>query len=190
MLINLLDKDSIQLAIDKLKKMGSTKNGKTAQGKGYIVSLLKDGTKYMRSIMPQDTGYLRETTDYDESTGKILVDAYYAAFVEYGTGIVGANSPHEHAGKWQYDASGYGKSGWYYRNNETGVAGFTRGQPASAFLLKTAQYLKKLGGDQIKVKVFANLDYSYETDIDEESKKLGLKPETRHYKFYDEYEVQ
>uniref|UniRef100_UPI0022E27273 hypothetical protein n=1 Tax=[Eubacterium] hominis TaxID=2764325 RepID=UPI0022E27273 len=37
----------------------------------------------------------------------------YSAFVEYGTGIVGAGT-HPDSGDYQYDENGHGDSGWFF----------------------------------------------------------------------------
>ncbi|WP_195395320.1 hypothetical protein [Holdemania sp. 1001302B_160321_E10] len=59
----------------------------------------------------------------------------YSAFVEYGTGIVGASDPHPNAGSdgWQYDTNGHGEEGWYYLD-KAGKLHFTAGMPAHRFL--------------------------------------------------------
>lgn len=40
----------------------------------------------------------------------------YAVFVEFGTGVMGEESPHPKAGEegWEYDVGGHGDSGWWY----------------------------------------------------------------------------
>lgn len=42
----------------------------------------------------------------------IGVGTDYAVYVEFGTGIKGASSPHQNA--WTYDVNGHGAEGWWY----------------------------------------------------------------------------
>ncbi len=56
----------------------------------------------------------------------------YSAFVEYGTGVVGAGT-HPESGDYQYDENGHGDSGWFFFDNE-GTLHWTRGMEAHAYL--------------------------------------------------------
>lgn len=64
---------------------------------------------------------------YARSTNQI--DTYR----EFGTGIVGSNSPHvdEMLAKsgWKYDVNNHGEKGWIYPKQD-GSFGWTKGQPA------------------------------------------------------------
>lgn len=79
----------------------------------------------------------------------------YAWFVEYGTGVVGAASPHPEAGAagWNYDINGHGEDGWFYPygksnkhkfrfNPETGkYQPWTDGEPAKPFMYDSRQHI-------------------------------------------------
>lgn len=91
----------------------------------------------------------------------IVIGSDYASFVEYGTGIVGQNSPHPKALKigWIYDVNGHGYSGWWYPTTEEALSkypnspkrviggqvyGFTRGQESKPFVYKTWLYATRI----------------------------------------------
>ena len=78
--------------------------------------------------------------------GVIWSDAYYAAFVEYGTGIVGERAPHPGAESdmWTYDVNGHGDEGWWYLNNGWH---FTTGMAARPFLYETRLMLEQQAPD-------------------------------------------
>lgn len=77
--------------------------------------------------------------------GFIRVNADYGMFVEFGTGIVGANNSHhpaQNAFAWEYDIHGHGNAGWWYPGDD-GKPHWTKGQPSRPFLYETAQQLKR-----------------------------------------------
>lgn len=79
----------------------------------------------------------------------IRVGASYSAFVEYGTGIVGAtNTPHPDMGTWDYDINNHGEKGWWYptespypnqptRTINGKLYAWTKGEPSRPFMYKT-----------------------------------------------------
>lgn len=72
----------------------------------------------------------------------IFTDSPYAVYVEFGTGIVGSNDPHDLAfdKQYKYDVNHHGEKGWvYYKNDEYH---WTAGQPASPFMYNTAIELR------------------------------------------------
>ena len=81
-----------------------------------------------------------------ERTGVIFADAPYALFVEYGTGIVGAGSPHPGAEgvEWDYDVNSHGEKGWVYYAEVDGNKRFrwTAGQPSRPFMFETMRWLE------------------------------------------------
>ena len=92
--------------------------------------------------------------------GLIYTDVYYAVFVEYGTGVVGANNPHPMPSPtWQYDVNGHGDDGWYYMadqrdgTEDTGEGEtalkwhWTRGQPSRPFWYNTYRHLMQVAPD-------------------------------------------
>ena len=74
----------------------------------------------------------------------ISADAGFAAYVEYGTGIVGKNSPSPSASikGIVYDRNNHGDGGWVYFKN--GKFRWTKGQTSKPFMYETAQQLTEL----------------------------------------------
>lgn len=77
------------------------------------------------------------------SDNKLIVsaDAGFAAYVEFGTGIVGAGSPHPEASEKgvKYDRNKHGERGWVYFKNDKFRR--TRGQTSKPFMYETAQQI-------------------------------------------------
>jgi hypothetical protein len=143
---------SVNAAIDKLTNY---RNKIDSTFKNEILELTKRGYEYMISIVREDTGNLKSsiTWEYDESGNKgiIKVGSDYGIFVEFGTGIVGADSPHPNAENWRYDVNSHGEKGWFYFDNKQNRIRWTKGQTANAFVYQTAEYLKKEASEKIKV---------------------------------------
>lgn len=79
-----------------------------------------------------------------DPVGFIRVNAEYGMFVEFGTGIVGANAkPHPalEAFGWEYDVNQHGEVGWLYPADD-GTYRRTRGQASRPFMYETAQELR------------------------------------------------
>ena len=78
------------------------------------------------------------------NVGYVIADAAHAAFVCFGTGIMGANDPHPNiaiAG-WRYDVNGHGELGWWYIGRD-GKAHWTKGMPSRPYMYQTAQVLRR-----------------------------------------------
>lgn len=81
---------------------------------------------------------------------------YFAVFVEFGTGVVGARSPHpDLIPGWGYDSSGHGESGWYYYKEADGQVHWTQGQPSHPFMYQTGKELRN-EVERIAKEVFRN----------------------------------
>ena len=151
--IDAFSRKSIVQAKDRLTKISK----KVGSGSHEAVkNLTLAGYEYMKSIAPVFTGELAGsiTWEYDESTntGRIIVGSGYALYVEYGTGIVGASRPHpEPAPGWTYDSNGHGEKGWTYWDEKAQKYRWTKGQPASAFVYRTREYMKSIAGETLKV---------------------------------------
>lgn len=69
----------------------------------------------------------------------VYTDCEYAKFVEFGTGVRGANSPHPQLNgeniDWAYDVNNHGENGWIYVKN--GEVHWTKGFEARPFMLET-----------------------------------------------------
>lgn len=102
--------------------------------------------KIREFTFPYETGTLKSSIKgiFDEKNGRgiILADTPHAVFVEYGTGVKGARSPHpEPALGWAYDVNNHGDDGWWY----LGIDGFhwTKGMPSRPFMYNACQELKR-----------------------------------------------
>jgi len=77
----------------------------------------------------------------------ITVGHEYAMYIEYGTGMVGAESPHPKPNTWVYDVNKHGIKGWFYPTTEEDPNPFkhyyqgqlyawTQGQESKPFMYK------------------------------------------------------
>lgn len=75
------------------------------------------------------------------STWIIYTDCPWAKFVEFGTGLIGKNSPHPDTSivGWKYDVNDHGESGWYYFKD--GEWHWTKGMPSRPFMYETDMQL-------------------------------------------------
>ena len=77
------------------------------------------------------------------NVGVIKAGAYYAAYVEFGTGVVGSHSPHPDPQGWQYDVNDHGEEGWVYYDDYAGKFRWTKGFKSRPFMHNTARQLEK-----------------------------------------------
>ena len=84
-------------------------------------------------------GYFSPTT----GVGIIKAGAYYAVYVEFGTGVVGSQSPHPNPQGWSYDVNAHGDEGWVYYNDDIGDFRWTKGFKSRPFMYNTARQLEK-----------------------------------------------
>ena len=100
-----------------------------------------------------DTGNLADSIqgyfDADVGIGFIRAECWYAVYVEYGTGVVGADSAHPLAGAhgWQYDINNHGDSGWVYWSGRDGNWHWTKGQQSHPFMYNTLRELQRKAVD-------------------------------------------
>lgn len=78
------------------------------------------------------------------NVGIIKAGAYYAAYVEFGTGVVGSQSPHPEPQGWQYDVNQHGDKGWVYYDDYSGEFRWTKGFKSRPFMYNTARELEKI----------------------------------------------
>lgn len=94
-----------------------------------------------------DSGELMNSIDsrYMGNVGFVETGAGHAAFVEFGSGIVGANNPHPEVAiaGWRYDVNEHGELGWWYPRGD-GTFGWTKGMPSRPYMYQTAQMLRQL----------------------------------------------
>ena len=78
----------------------------------------------------------------DGASWMVVTDCPWAFYVEFGTGIVGAGSPHPNPGiaGWKYDVNQHGDLGWYYFKD--GEWHWTKGMPSRPFMYRAAMDLR------------------------------------------------
>ena len=94
-----------------------------------------------------DSGELYNSIHAEQKSGVgyVIADAAHAAFVCFGTGIVGKNNQHPNiaiAG-WKYDVNDHGELGWWYIGRD-GRAHWTKGMPSRPYMYNTAQQLRQI----------------------------------------------
>lgn len=167
--INLFDKGSFKAAIAEIEMVEQ----KLREGLNELCrKLLDEGVNVAKmqlmSFPAVDTGALMASIghgafDPASGTGVIYAGAYYAFFVEYGTGMRGGANPHPASaegdfavlssnGKGVYDGYNSDKPGWYYVGND-GKWHYTEGMEARPFMYNTMMTLAdkaaEMGGEVI-----------------------------------------
>ena len=156
MKINAFDTASIENAI---KKLECYKNEIEKSLSNHIKELTKQQDfEFMISIVNVESGELKNsiTWEFDETKQKgiIKVGAAHSIFVEYGTEIVGANSPHPELKEgYTYDVNNHGMKGWLYFDDKQNHLRWTRGQKASAFVYKTTEFLRNEADKEVVIKI-------------------------------------
>lgn len=122
-------------------------------------TLVKNGVEYAKAkIMAYDaveTGELLGSIDgfFDPVTGRgfIKTTNNHAAFVEFGTGIVGAtNRSHEPKPfEWQHDSHNHGDYGWVYGKD---YRRWTKGMPPRPFMWDTWQMMCEDASEMMRSK--------------------------------------
>lgn len=79
-----------------------------------------------------------------DGIGHIMSTAPHSIFVEFGTGILGKQSPYPVNPPigWQYDVNEHGEAGWWYTGDD-GKKHWTKGMPSRPFMYDTAQILRQ-----------------------------------------------
>jgi hypothetical protein len=124
------------------------------------VKIVSMGAYYSGELLSGVDGYYSPTLN----AGFVKVTNDHAAFVEFGTGVVGQNTPHKNGeylskASWQY-ATGpkifttqNGKVGWIYPTDDGGFR-FTEGMKSRPFMYETALELQSKF-DQMAKEVFS-----------------------------------
>lgn len=166
-----LDEGSIQKAINDVQKLRTDLAEALADLARYVTEELGVGIAKMfiaqyPAIM---TSALVESINGKYNTkmheGEIFTEVEYAVLVEYGTGIVGKNTPHPGrddpdwinpsgtivGGKTysEYDSGEHGEAGWYYpapwgwvKAPDGKMLAWTKGMPSRPFMYDTMRELE------------------------------------------------
>lgn len=157
-----LDPKSIQNAIREIMDF---KEQLRQSMQELVEVLMEDGVEIAKmQLVSMDgvyTGALESSIDhgkFDPKTRSGYVFAGnsstpYAIFVEYGTGMIGAESPHPEPNGWEYDANGHGDKGWVYKNDNDGKFHWTRGYVSRPFMYNTLKWLEEAAPDRMSKKL-------------------------------------
>ena len=108
------------------------------------IKIVSMGAYFTGELLSGVDGYFSPALN----AGFVRVTSDHVAFVEFGTGVRGQNSPHQNGeylakASWNY-ASGEkifttqdGRIGWFYPTDDGGVR-FTEGMPSRPFMYETA----------------------------------------------------
>ena len=124
------------------------------------IKIVEMGAYYSGELLSGVSGYFSPTLN----TGFVRVTSDHAAFVEFGTGVVGQANPHKNGeylskASWGYATGSKifttkdGKTGWIYPTDDGGFR-FTEGMPSRPFMYETAKELESRY-KQIAREVFA-----------------------------------
>lgn len=143
-----LDRKDIDRAIKELKQF---KNEFLKKCNQLVQELTDTGVDIAKVEVTQldavYTGELRNSIEgyFSPTTGVgiIKAGAYYAVYVEFGTGVVGSQSPHPNPQGYTYDINAHGDEGWVYFNDDIGEFRWTKGFKSRPFMYNTARQLEK-----------------------------------------------
>ena len=116
----------------------------------FLKKLLEEGVDIAKAQIIQlnavETGEVRDSLKYtlykEGSHGIIFTDNSHACYVEFGTGVRGAEGSHPTI-PWTYDINGHGEDGWYYFDEKQGRIRYTQGMPSRPFMYNTARELEE-----------------------------------------------
>lgn len=155
-----LDRSEIKATIKTLKSMSSDiRNINTS-----LEKILDEAVKYCQSLTPISDGegnHLRYDTYWEKTPNgyRIVQEGENVLYVEFGTGVVGAENPHQLAStNWVYGVGEHifttsdGRTGWFYpADKEKRKYKFTQGQPANMQMYKTAIWLSERLNKEVKI---------------------------------------
>jgi len=147
-IIMTLDSEDISRAIQEVKLYKEDLNVKISR---LIETLMEHGVEiaklqimllkavYTGDLKSSIVGYFSPATN----VGIVEAGAYYAVYVEFGTGIVGKASPHPLPKGWAYDVNKHGESGWWYMSRY-GRWQWTKGMVSRPFMYNTVRELERI----------------------------------------------
>lgn len=162
---SLFDQKSLDAAVQRIDKLYERFDWCSRQ---VLIELADYGVEYAQQRLLA-YGAIDTETLYDSiqpgdnihETGKayvtkVIAMAPYAAYVEYGTGIVGLKNSHPNPDGWAYDINSHGEAGWNYYDRVRGGWRWTMGQPARPFMHDTKLHLEQLA-PKLAVKIYKKL---------------------------------
>jgi hypothetical protein len=155
--VDLNEDNSIKNAIKELKRYRKRVEDRTRKlvqrltGEGAEIARVKIvnlGAYYSGELLSGVDGYYSPSLN----AGFVRVTSDHVAFVEFGTGVKGQNSPHKNGeylskAAWSYATGAKifttqdGRVGWIYPTDDGGFR-FTEGMPSRPFMYETAIQLQ------------------------------------------------
>ena len=133
-------KELKQFKTEFLKKCNSLVQELTDYGVDVAkVEVTQLDAVYSGELRDSIEGYFSPTT----GVGIIRAGALYAVYVEFGTGVVGSQSPHPNPNGYRYDVNAHGDKGWVYYDDGSGEFRWTKGFKSRPFMYNTARQLEK-----------------------------------------------
>lgn len=113
-------------------------------------SLAMSGRRYILDQMNYSNIGASMNVFHNDAYTSLYSNAWWAKYLEYGTGIVGKADPHPEPHKigWIYDINEHGEEGWYYFQG--GETHWTQGRGARPFLYTTARYLAEIAPSVVR----------------------------------------
>lgn len=155
MKINLASSEQLKEAVAEFKNVTNI----TEVLERFMSDLIREGEERAKMICPKDTGMLEAgiTSTLKMSkytvTGSVICESDHAAYVEFGTGVVGENSPYPgDMGSYKRNVPSEKKDetgGWTYMADD-GTFHYTHGHAPNPFMYQTAQYMKMVAPDIAK----------------------------------------
>ena len=137
--INRFKGDFLRACQEALRILAAEKGVKFATQRISYYLAQRPSSPYVRTGRLENS--MRGYYDSGKGMGILYSNCWYAVFVEYGTGVVGAANPHPQP--WSYDVNDHGTDGWYYIESG-GKPHWTMGQPSAPFFYDTKQELKRI----------------------------------------------
>lgn len=154
--VNINDNKSLKNAVKEIKRYQRELKSKTKEfvervGElGIEIANTHIGIYNIPSEIKNSITLVRGDTVVSGSSIKIVVNDETAMYWEFGTGMMGENSPHPESDTWVYDVNNHGLKGWYYSKSqgkltqwsvERGNAYKTYGMKAQPFMFNTIRDL-------------------------------------------------
>lgn len=153
-----IDMDLSTQSINRaIKEVQAFRNELKAKCWELVQALTMEGAEIAKmqvvSMDAFDTGELEQSIQGmffpGERCGFVIAGAPYAIYVEYGTGIIGKESPHPEAdGNYDYDVHQHGDGGWVYKSDKDGQFHWTAGYVSRPFMYNTLRWLEEAAPDR------------------------------------------
>lgn len=144
--VDLSNKGGIFNAMSRLIEATTDKDVLQEKTETLITKLVEEGKETAKNLCPKDTGNLANSIQSNVETkgSKVIGKVYtneteYAAFVEFGTGVVGQGTYPGDTQGWEYNVPTKYKDetgGWWYGST------YTHGNKAKPFMYNTARFMK------------------------------------------------